>query len=239
MSEPRAVWVAVPLKRMDRGKERLSELLRATERRRLVEAMARDVLEALLRVPVAAQQIVLVSDDPAVAALASECGVRCYAPPAAREDPLNADLRHAAQYVIANGARDLLIVHADLPLAGPGQLRALIAGHHGRSGKRVTLVPDRAGEGTNCLICTPPDVVAFRFGRDSRRRHLEACRDAGVDCVEHRCDALGADIDHPQDLAVLVQASQSTENVCGSHTRALLREIGAAGMLEGRGSHRV
>ena len=41
------VWVAVPLKRMDRGKERLSDLLSANERRRLVEAMARDVLQAL------------------------------------------------------------------------------------------------------------------------------------------------------------------------------------------------
>ena len=233
------VWVAVPLKRMDRGKERLSDLLSANERRRLVEAMARDVLQALFGVPVAAEHILLVSDDPVVAALATECGVRCFAPPPARNDPLNEDLAEAARYVIANGAHDLLIVHADLPLAGPAQLRALIEDHRERHGRRVTLVPDRAGEGTNCLLCTPPDAVAFRFGQDSRRRHLAACREGGVDCVEHRCEALGADVDHPQDFAELVQASQSTQNVCGANTRALLREIGAAAILERRGSRRA
>jgi len=50
---PPALWVLVPLKNLGRAKERLSGKLAALARRELVEAMARDVIEALQAVPVA------------------------------------------------------------------------------------------------------------------------------------------------------------------------------------------
>ncbi len=81
---PPALWVLVPLKNLGRAKERLSGTLAALARRELVEAMARDVIEALQAVPVAPQRIVLVSDDDDVAALARGTAWRCSAPPLQR-----------------------------------------------------------------------------------------------------------------------------------------------------------
>ena len=224
---PSALWVLVPLKNLGRAKERLSGALAALERRELVEAMARDVIEALQAVPVAPAHIVLVSDDDDVAALAAQYGVALFRPVRAVSDPLNAALTEAMQHARAHGAGHVLVIHADLPLARAAQLRGLIESHlaalHARGAPLATLVTDRAGEGSNCLLSTPPDALAYRFGAGSRARHHEAARAAGVHCAEHCGAGLDRDIDHPDDLAELVAICQSAENAGGAHTTRLLR----------------
>ena len=181
---PLALWVLVPLKNLGRAKERLSGALASLARRELVEAMARDVIEALQAVPVAPAHIVLVSDDDDVAARAA-------------------------------------------------QLRGLIGAHlaalEARGAPLATLVTDRAGEGSNCLLSTPPDAVPYRFGAGSRARHHEAARAAGVRCVEHHAAGLDRDIDQPEDLAELVAICQSAENAGGAHTTRLLLRRGSEG----------
>lgn len=223
------LWVLVPLKNLDRAKERLAGALDPRARRQLVAAMARDVLAALLGVPLAASRIVLVSDDPDVAALARELGVDLFRPGPAVQDPLNAALAEATRHVLQRGATDLLVLHADLPCATAAELRALIAAHrerwHDDGSARITLVSDRMGTGTNCLLSTPPGVVAYRFGIDSRRQHRAAAATAGVACAEFDADGLRRDIDQPAELAALVELSQSPQNGCGEHTTRLLLRL--------------
>ena len=230
---PPALWVLVPLKNLGRAKERLSGALAALARRELVEAMARDVIEALQAVPVAPAHIVLVSDDDDVAALAAQYGVALFRPAAAAADPLNAALTEAMRHACAEGAGHVLVMHADLPLAGAVQLRGLIDAHlaalEARGAPLATLVTDRAGEGSNCLLSTPPDAVPYRFGAGSRARHHEAARAAGVRCVEHHAAGLDRDIDQPEDLAELVAICQSAENAGGAHTTRLLLRRGSEG----------
>ncbi len=227
-----ALWVLVPLKNLDRAKERLAGALDPRARRELVGAMARDVLMALLGVPLVADRIVLVSDDPDVAVLADEMGVDLFQPGAAMQDPLNSALAEATRHVLQRGALHLLVLHADLPCATAAGLRALIAAHLGQlredGGALVTLVSDRMGTGTNCLLSTPPGAVAYRFGIDSRRQHRTAAATAGVAFVEFDADGLRRDIDQPAELAELVELSQSPQNGCGEHTTRLLLRLRSA-----------
>ena len=230
-------WAVVALKRIDQGKERLAEALDVPARCALIVAMAEDVLTALREVPFDPAQILLVSEDPQVALLAKRLGVGVFAPRAVSHDPLNAALRDAAGHVRQQGGRHLLIMHADLPLADAGELRALLDVHRAvladGAVAAVTMVTDRAGEGTNCLLATPPDAVDLRFGAASRVRHRVACAEAALRCTEHASEALGRDIDHPRDLAALVRFCQSPDNACGTRTRALLaRAQWAAGSDE-------
>ena len=221
-----ALWVLVPLKNLDRAKERLAGVLAPRARRELVAAMARDVLAALLAVPLAPGRIVLVSDDDAVQALAHEVGVALFRPGPAPRDPLNSALAEATRFVAGRGAGELLVLHADLPCATAAELRALITTHHelpaDGGGARVTLVSDRAGSGTNCLLSTPPGALAYRFGADSRRLHREAAAAAGVAYGEFAGAGLGRDVDQPEELTELVAVCESAENVCGKHTARLL-----------------
>jgi len=230
------LWALVPLKNLRRGKERLAPALGVAERRDLIDAMARDVIEALRSLPLEPGRIVLVSDDEEVAVLAAQYGVGIYRPSRVATDPLNAALAEALEHVREQGAVHALVMHADLPLASAAELRRMLAMHaHALAcggAPLLTLVTDRAGEGTNCLLGTPPGVIACRFGADSRSRHHQAARAAGVPCNEFAGDGLGRDIDQPGDLAELVALCQSAENVSGAHTVKLLRGRSRAG-----GSH--
>lgn len=233
-------WAVVPLKRIDQGKERLAETLDADARRALIAAMAGDVLAALLAVPFEPAHILLVSEDPRVAQLAERLGVGIFAPRAVSHDPLNAALREASAQVWQRGGRHMLIMHADLPLADACELRTLLEVHRTVLAEgvaaAVTMVTDRAGEGTNCLLATPPQAVDPCFGVSSRERHRAACAAAGIRCTEYASEALGRDIDHPQDLAALVRFCQSPDNACGAQTRALLAGAAWAAGFDGNSS---
>ena len=220
---PANTWALVPLRDLAAGKERLAPALDAAARRSLVEAMARDVVAALLDAGFDPGRVLLVSQDPGVAALAGTLGIGLFRPDSTGSDPLNAALREAADHALLHAAASVLMMHADLPAASATALRELLRAHRERNVlPGATLVADRAGSGTNCLLVSPPACLALGFGADSRRRHREAAAAAGVDYREFTHAGLGLDVDLPEDLRALVQAAQTPDNACGAHTRAWL-----------------
>jgi 2-phospho-L-lactate/phosphoenolpyruvate guanylyltransferase len=78
----------------------------------------------------------------------------------------------------------------------------------------VAIVPDRHGSGTNALLLSPPDAITPAFGPDSRARHLDLARSAGVTVRVEHLPSLLLDIDTGEDLAVL------RERLAGERTRA-------------------
>ena len=75
----------------------------------------------------------------------------------------------------------------------------------------VAIVPDRHGRGTNALLLSPPGVIEFCFGGDSKEAHLGAARAAGAR-VEVLDGPLSLDIDTPEDLLI---AQAETPEVVG------------------------
>jgi 2-phospho-L-lactate guanylyltransferase len=73
-------------------------------------------------------------------------------------------------------------------------------------------VPDRHGRGTNALLLSPPDVIEFCFGGDSRYAHEGAALAAGAH-VEVLDGPLTLDIDTPDDL--LLAQAETPEAVGG------------------------
>jgi 2-phospho-L-lactate guanylyltransferase len=220
------VWALVPLRQLAGGKERLAGVLEPGARQALVEAMAADVVAALLAVPLPPQQVLLVSADPAVRAMAAHLGVGFIACEDEGPDPLNGALTAALRHAAASGAGAVLILHADLPRATPGSLEALLAA--GPPAPSATLVPDAAGTGSNCLLLSPPGAMPLAFGTDSRARHRAGALACGIDFREFPDENLGFDVDFPADLARLVNPPQTADNAAGEHTRAWIRERQAA-----------
>jgi 2-phospho-L-lactate guanylyltransferase len=222
-------WALVPLRDLAHGKERLAGVLDAAARRGLIEAMARDVVEALRAAGFVPARVLLVSEDAEVAALATALGVGLFRPAPAATDPLNAALAGAAAHAAQAGAQSVLMLHADLPLAGAAALRELCATHAAQPGaRRATLVTDRAGEGSNCLLLSPPLALRPGFGAGSRARHRAAATVAGVDYREFIAGDLAFDVDFAADLGALVRLGETPDNACGAHTRAWLARQRAA-----------
>jgi 2-phospho-L-lactate guanylyltransferase len=97
------------------------------------------------------------------------------------------------------------------------------------AGASVVIVPDRHREGTNALLCSPPDALTPRFGPRSFERHLADARTSGLLTRILEIEALALDLDCLDDLEHLRQhGGQPAEHLLRAavphvdHRRALL-----------------
>jgi 2-phospho-L-lactate guanylyltransferase len=198
------VWALVPLKQLERAKRRLASLVSPNERRALMLAMARDVLTALSRSRLLTG-ILLVSRAHDAGALAQSFGAERFA-----ESPtadLSDALTQASDYLVTQlQAAGVMIVPADVPLITPEEVDAIIAQHH-----RVTVVPDAEHMGTNCLICSPPNCIPYRFDGRSCKPHVDAAFAAGFTPTIMPSAGFALDIDTPDDLKMLLTRDPASQ----------------------------
>lgn len=192
----------VPVKPFAEAKQRLAACLSPARRAALARVMLGDVLESLAAVPGLAG-VVVVTADPAAAALARDHGARVLD----EEQPvagLNAAVSGAATHLARQGYAGLLVLPSDIPGVNSAEIAALIAAHP--PGRAVSLVPAHDGQGTNALIITPPEGLAFAYGEGSFAVHGERAAQAGLRVRRHPAASfpgIAEDIDTPADLARL------------------------------------
>jgi 2-phospho-L-lactate guanylyltransferase len=176
--------VLIPVKAFAAGKARLAPTLDVHARAELSRVMATRVLEAAAPLPVA-----VVCDDAEVAAWAVAHGAMVLPEPGRG---LNGAVEAGVGHLVALGAREVLVAHADLPLA---QGLAQLAGFDG-----ITLVPDRRDDGTN-VVCVPADApFRFAYGPGSFGRHRAEVERLGRAYRVVREPDLAWDVDIPSDI---------------------------------------
>jgi 2-phospho-L-lactate guanylyltransferase len=196
-----ATVAVVPIKSFARAKQRLAPDVPEELRTELAEAMAADVLDALVRVAGLDAVLVVTADDRA-RSLAESAGARLL------DDPEEAGQSAATTLAIENlgGEFDrVLLVAGDCPALDPVEVDSLLA-RPPEADTEVVIVPDRHRTGTNALLLTPPDVISPAFGPDSRTRHLGLAADAAVACTEAELHSLALDVDDISDLDALQEA---------------------------------
>lgn len=187
------------------AKARLAGTLDPAERRALSLAMLADVVEAARALD---EVWVLLSDEDA-ALVAERAGARPVPDPAPGAG-LNASVDAAAARAASSGARGVLVLAADLPLANAEDVRAVA------DGEGAAVAASRDGSGTNALWRSPPLVVRAAFGPDSRIAHERLAREAAAPFRIVDRPGLALDVDGPDDLAALTAAA------AGPHTAAWL-----------------
>ena len=218
------IGAVLPIKDFRQAKQRLAGFLSTVERRLLAEAMAEDVLETLSQVSELSEIIVVTRDERAFE-LAARHGARVLAEPS--NDGQSAAVERAAAALGRAGVESLLQVPGDVPGASADEIAAVLAAH-GRASDgapAVTLVPSYDRRGTNCVLCSPPDVLPFAFGHDSFGPHCEAARAQGIAPRIIALPGLGLDIDTPDDLRAFVARPAA------GRTLDYLRESGIAERL--------
>ena len=179
----------VPVSTLASAKGRLAGVLTDVERRALALTTLATVLEAVRD---AGGEAFVLTRDPLVAAEASARAAVIGEDPQA--EGLNAQLERAVAQL---DGRELLILHADLPLANGDAVRRLVeAAPPARS---VTLVRSRDG-GTNAMLLRPPGRFPLRYGPDSARQHEGEARRAGFRVAFADVPELSLDLDTPEDL---------------------------------------
>jgi 2-phospho-L-lactate guanylyltransferase len=200
----------LPVKRFELAKTRLAEQLAPPQRRSLAQAMVSDVLDALLSSALL-EAVVVVTNEPAVAAFAAERGAQVLGDPA--EAGQSAATLLGIEHALAAGYERVLLVPGDCPSLDGQALHELLG--RPMAAPAVTIVSDRAGSGTNALLLAPPDAIEPGFGPGSFARHRERCELAHAHWHSEPLPGLLLDIDTPEDLAVLrsIHAGRATEAV--------------------------
>ena len=199
------VHAVVPVKNLGDAKQRLAGVLARPERAALFRAMLEDVLEALAGAASLAG-IVLVTRDEEAIALAGRYGAECLIEPENRGHTEAVEL--AAGALAERGAGALLQVPGDIPRVTAEEIEALIAAH--APAPSVTIAPSRDHRGSNAVLCSPPDVLPFRFGDDSFHPHLAAARAIGIEPTVLERTGIGLDIDTPDDLEAFLASPSGT-----------------------------
>ena len=161
--------------------------------------MLRDVLMALKGTGGLAGAAVVTLDDSA-REIAREAGASLI------DDTgqgLNAALTLGCRVLQSYGAKAVMIVHSDLPLADPLECQAVI---DAAKSPGITIVPAREDGGTNVMVISPPDAIPLDYGKDSFAKHKQAAESAGVPVIVVELPGLGLDIDRPDDVKALIRA---------------------------------
>ena len=217
----------LPVKSFDRAKQRLAAGVGAPQRATLADAMVGDVLAALGAV-LGLDAVIVVTAEPRAAAAAREAGARVIGDPAEAGHSQAALLGVAA--AVEAGAERVLLVPGDCPALDAGEADALLERDALRAAdapRRVVIVSDRHGSGTNALLLTPPEVMTPSFGPGSLARHAALAAAAGADVSVAGLRSLQLDVDTPGDLAALREALGGLPGAA-PRTRALLAELARA-----------
>jgi 2-phospho-L-lactate guanylyltransferase len=214
MSARHSVCAVVPFKGTAQAKQRLASAMTAPQRHALALAMLSDVLQTLAAVGELGG-VLVVTADPAAAALANQSGVQVSSDHA-REGHTGA-VMGAVSTLLARGL-GLMTIPGDVPLVIPDDIRQLLAAH--APGAGFTIVPARDDLGSNAVLCTPADAVPLRFGDNSFFPHLAAARAHSIEPRVVRLPRIALDLDTPEDLALFLSTPSTTR------ARALLDRLG-------------
>ena len=209
------IHAVVPIKETSDAKRRLAGVLCAARRQEFALAMFEDELATLTGVRELGS-IVVVTVDPAAAAIAARYGARVS----------NAGAREGHTGAVTATARELaaeamLTLPGDIPLVEADDIRQLIDVHRhatGRGARAFTIVPAWDERGSNAILCSPAAAVPLRFGADSFLPHLAAARRCAIEPTVARMPRIALDVDTPDDLALFLAAPSPTR------TRALLEQ---------------
>ena len=182
-------WALLAVKPPHLGKSRLASVLSGAQRERLIRVMLARVLDALD----AAEEI----DQIAVVTPATELLPRGVI---ALDDPgggLNHALGAGRRALIARGADEVLVLHADLPSLSASEIDSFV-----RQGRHtgLALAPDRHGHGTNAVFLAGDGDFSFRFGTSSFTRHMDEAAARAREATVINLPGFAMDIDEPADL---------------------------------------
>ena len=193
----------IPVNRLARAKGRLAELLSPEER----ETLALITLETVLHAA-GDGAVVLTPDDRVRAAVGKRARVM-------DEDPqargLNEQL--SAAMTRLGPLHELLILHADLPLASDQAVGVV----RESAPERGVLLVESLDGGTNAMLLRPPGLFALHYGPGSCALHEAAAKAAGLEVRKNANRELRLDLDTPADIRELLRADRGRQGAAGRY----------------------
>ena len=192
--------ILLPVKNLANAKQRLAPVLDQQTRTRLAQAMLSDVVDALKAY--ARDGVAIATSDPFAIELADQYGFEII------RDESNLSetdaIAMATRVCESRGVKSTLVIPGDIPLIEAADIRAI---YDSSPDIGSVIVPSKDKRGTNAVLRRPPALFPLRFGNDSFMPHLAAAIGTDKSCVVLSLPGIALDIDTPEDLRELAQAS--------------------------------
>jgi len=220
------LWALVPVKALERAKQRLKNCL-GEDRAAFTVAMLKDVLAALSRSK-KVSHIAVVTNDPRVAAITKQGGLEVV--DEGESKGMNEALELGRDAIRRMGGQRMVIVPADIPLmTGLETDRVVLELQVQRKECRdgVTGIgPSKDRGGTNFLCIETDRPFPLLYGPDSYRRHRESAVEHGSRPVSLQSITISLDIDEKKDLDEFISFCFSNPEYQKTETWQFLRENG-------------
>ena len=204
------IWCVIPIKDLVNAKTRLAPALTPEERQGLFQAMAEDVLAAAAGA-VGLAGILVLTNDPSASELAKRYGARVEGEP--ENIGQSEAVERAARLLEEEGAEGILTLPADVPLVTSSEIDSMLA-RHPKTRPAMSIAPDHARRGSNCLVLTPGDLISLHFGHVSFEPHLaEAARVGVVPNIIEDLIGIAIDVDTPEDLARALEVGRDSGGI--------------------------
>jgi len=193
------IWLLIPIKSFKRPKSRLNDVLTLVERKGLVQRMLKHIIK-IQQESKLFDRCLIVTEDKDVLNFIKQ--FHCHGL-LQKKPGLNQAVKEGALEAKKKKVESLFIMHGDIPQVDKNSLIKVINYHKKlvvNNNQAVTLIPDELGEGSNCMICSPPNAIPFNYGIDSCSKHLEAADKACVKIKLYNSVKLSSDIDKYNDL---------------------------------------
>jgi len=183
--------VIIPMNRLDRVKGRLDPFLTPLERRELMLATLATVVVAVSEAGLHPEVLTAAPSEFRDARIEAE-----FIAEDAQGGGLNGQLTRAIA-----GRTDVLILHADLPLATGSAVKRVLLEAIDKPGIAIV----RSGDGgTNAMRLRPPGRFPLAYGANSYAMHVAAATEAGYDTRQVEAPELALDLDTEDDLRAFV-----------------------------------
>ena len=216
--------IAIPVKDLPHAKSRLSPVLDATQRQRIVFDLFQRTLQ-FFNSHFPECDVAVVTASAPIAARARAAGARVLHELA--DSGLNAAATVAADWALAHDYERLIIVPADIPVL----LRAEVANLLSLAQRYQMVIAEARDGGTNMLLLSlpslPSQAIAFQYGIDSARKHEQQAMANGLTVQRCYLPFIGHDLDTPADLLVLSQTLAASPAAPAGQIPGVRRASGA------------
>ena len=199
------MWAIIPINSFKKTMTRLSDVLNANQRIKLTKLLTQQIIDHLLEIPTI-EKIVLLTNETEWARSFDENKIILKV----NQDRLSLkdNINQTTDWLWEQGAKQMLYLSIDLPLASKDDVMDLINQH--RNG--LTLVIANKDGGTNALILDMPRSFPFQFGENSLEKHLLEANKYGVETQVINIDGLSFDLDDIDDWNHLITTNKSLLN---------------------------
>ncbi len=189
--------VVIPMKAPQRAKQRLASYLSDFSRKKLALDLFESTLVFFNR-EFASLDVLVVSDFGEILTLAKQYGAFCLFDEG--DTGLNGALNSACRWVTAFGYLHQLIIPGDIAWLDSREIYTLLMA---ACDSDVVIVEAKDG-GTNALLTTPPNAIAFRYGVRSALSHHQQAVQQALSCCFLQLPHLSLDIDQSDDLELAI-----------------------------------